>query len=126
MDGRRPVHLTIDACTTRRLTESDVYYFLKEAPEQLDMTRIQPVVVAEHEGDLHGYCLIAESHISLHAENTGRVFVDFFSCKPFDRERATAFAIEKLNLTDVKTYAITERLNLSGPSTPVEARVPVA
>ncbi len=42
-----------------------------------------------------GFIVIAESHISIHTfQEKSYVFVDIFSCKPFDHEHARDMIIE--------------------------------
>lgn len=65
--------------------------YLNEVPERIDMTKItQPYVfpyagkIPEDRG-ITGQVVIAESHLSVHSfTEKGFVFLDIFSCKPFD------------------------------------------
>ncbi|MFC1483662.1 adenosylmethionine decarboxylase [Candidatus Neomarinimicrobiota bacterium] len=44
-----------------------------------------------------GFLVLAESHISIHTfSNVGYVYLDIFSCKQFDVEKAKAFIINAL------------------------------
>jgi S-adenosylmethionine decarboxylase len=71
------------------------FKLLNDLPDIIGMTKItQPYVfrysapVPEDEG-ITGVVIIAESHISLHTYPGKRfVFVDLFSCKPFDVDMA--------------------------------------
>lgn len=91
-------HLMLDLgeCNPEILNDLDAcFHLLNELPEEIGMTKItQPYVfrycgqVPEDAG-ITGVTIIAESHISLHTYPHKRfVFVDLFSCKPFDVERA--------------------------------------
>jgi S-adenosylmethionine decarboxylase len=91
-------HLMLDLanCDPAILDDLDACFtLLNELPEKVGMTKItQPYVfrykglIPEDEG-ITGVTVIAESHISLHTyPHKGFAFVDLFSCKPFDVERA--------------------------------------
>ena len=60
-----------------------------------------PVVVKgqPYNPGLTGFVVIDYSAISIHTfSKTGQVFVDVFSCKPFDNKRAEAYIIKFLSL----------------------------
>jgi S-adenosylmethionine decarboxylase len=91
-------HITLDlkGCPKEVLSDYNLHFnYLKSLPELIRMTPItQPYVfpysglVPEDKG-ITGIVIIAESHISVHSfENKGYCFVDIFSCKDFDVERA--------------------------------------
>lgn len=91
-------HLMLDLndCNPAILDDLDACFrLLNELPEKIGMTKItQPYVfrytglIPEDEG-ITGVAIIAESHISLHTYPQKRfVFVDLFSCKPFDVKEA--------------------------------------
>lgn len=91
-------HLMLDLsdCNPTILDNLEACFkLLSELPEKIGMTKItQPYVfrysapAPEDEG-ITGVTIIAESHISLHTYPRKRfAFVDLFSCKPFDVERA--------------------------------------
>jgi S-adenosylmethionine decarboxylase len=97
-------HLMLDLsdCNATILNDLDACFgLLNELPERIGMTKItQPYVfrycgaVPEDEG-ITGVTIIAESHISLHTyPKKDFVFVDIFSCKPFDVERAKDHVIQ--------------------------------
>jgi S-adenosylmethionine decarboxylase len=97
-------HLMLDLgnCDPRILDDLDACFtLLSELPDKIGMTRItQPYVfrykcpIPEEEG-ITGVTVIAESHISLHTyPRKGFVFVDLFSCKPFDVERAKDYIVQ--------------------------------
>ena len=97
-------HLMLDLadCDPGILNDLDACFtILNELPEEIGMTKItQPYVfrykglIPEDEG-ITGVTVIAESHISLHTyPQKGFVFVDLFSCKPFDVERARGYIVQ--------------------------------
>ena len=97
-------HLTLDliGCPKEILQDYNLHFnLLKELPEMIGMTPItQPYVfpysglVPEDRG-ITGIVIIAESHLSVHSfEDKGYTFIDMFSCKPFDVEKAEKFIID--------------------------------
>lgn len=97
-------HLMLDLneCNSEILNDLDACFkLLNELPEMIGMTKItQPYVfrysglIPEDEG-ITGVTVIAESHISLHTYPVKDfVFVDLFSCKPFDVERARDYIVQ--------------------------------
>lgn len=91
-------HITLDlkGCPKEVLSDYNLHFdYLKSLPGLIHMTPItQPYVfpysglVPEDKG-ITGIVIIAESHISVHSfEDKGYCFVDIFSCKDFDVERA--------------------------------------
>lgn len=97
-------HLMLDLneCNSEILNDLDACFkLLNELPEMIGMTKItQPYVfrysglIPEDEG-ITGVTVIAESHISLHTyPRKDFVFVDLFSCKPFDVERAKDYIVQ--------------------------------
>jgi S-adenosylmethionine decarboxylase len=96
-------HLMLDLndCDPAVLDDLNVCFdFLNELPSMIGMTKItQPYVFRyaapepEDQG-ITGVAIIAESHISLHTYPKKRfAFVDIFSCKPFDVEKARIHVI---------------------------------
>jgi S-adenosylmethionine decarboxylase len=97
-------HLMLDLndCDSAILDDLEACFrLLNELPEKIGMTKItQPYVfrycgsVPEDEG-ITGVTIIAESHISLHTyPKKNFVFVDIFSCKPFDVEGARDHVVQ--------------------------------
>ena len=91
-------HITLDlkGCPKEVLSDYNLNFdYLKSLPGLIHMTPItQPYVfpysglVPEDKG-ITGIVIIAESHISVHSfEDKGYCFIDIFSCKDFDVERA--------------------------------------
>lgn len=88
--------MDLSECDRAILDDLDACFkLLNTLPEKIGMTKItQPYVfrysgpIPEDDG-ITGVTIIAESHISLHTyPRKGYVFVDLFSCKPFDVEEA--------------------------------------
>ena len=111
-------HLMLDLsdCDPERLNDLDLCFeLLNGIPDQIGMTKItQPHVfrysglVPEDEG-ITGMVIIAESHISLHTFPQKRYcFVDIFSCKPFEVERAKQRFIEAFGSLSPEVF-VTER-----------------
>ena len=63
-------------------TVDTVRAYLDEAVKATGLTRFGPEVVEENGAILMGFQMIAESHVSVHADrDTGRGWADVFSCK---------------------------------------------
>ena len=93
------LHVTIDAsgCNKRKLASVTlVYDILNKLPDRIGMTKMTlPYVVkwldkfAHGTEGISGFVMIAESHISIHTfPDQDYVFMDIFSCKSFDAEKA--------------------------------------
>jgi S-adenosylmethionine decarboxylase len=97
MNGYGP-HLMLDLgeCNPDILNDLDACFnLLNELPGEIGMTKITQPYVFRYSGQvpedagITGVTIIAESHISLHTyPHKNFVFVDLFSCKPFDVESA--------------------------------------
>jgi len=97
-------HLTLDLnkCNKNKLSDYNlVFNLLNELPEKIGMTKItQPYVfpyngLNQEDSGITGIVIIAESHISLHSFiEKDYVFIDVFSCKPFDVEFAKKYFID--------------------------------
>ena len=107
------LHVTIDAswCNKRKLASVTlVYDILNKLPEKIGMTKMTlPYVVKWMDKFSHGtegisgFVMIAESHISVHTfPDQDYVFMDIFSCKNFDAERAIKYLI---NAFEAKKFA---------------------
>jgi len=94
-------HLTIDVKNASQSKLSDInlhFEFLNSLPKLIGMTPItQPYVfpysglVPEDKG-ITGFQVIAESHISIHSfQEKGWCFIDIFSCKNFDVDKAIEY-----------------------------------
>ena len=97
-------HITLDlkGCPKETLSNYSLHFdYLKNLPELIHMNPItQPYVfpysglVPEDKG-ITGIVIIAESHISVHSfEEKGYCFIDIFSCKDMDVERAIEITLD--------------------------------
>ena len=104
------LHVTIDAsgCNKRKLMSVTlVYDILNKLPEKIGMTKMTlPYVVkwldkfANGTEGISGFAMIAESHISIHTfPDQDYVFMDIFSCKNFDAERAIKYLVDAFGAT---------------------------
>ncbi len=109
-------HLMLDLseCDQRRIGDLDfIFQFLSTLPDKIGMVKItQPYVfpygglVPEDRG-VTGFVVIAESHLSVHTfVEKGYAFVDLFSCKPFDTDRARDLIIEAFVSKKPEVYMI--------------------
>lgn len=97
-------HLTLDLkdCNPDKLQDFDlVFDVLNRLPDKIGMTKITQPYVFKYAGlvpedvGITGFVVIAESHISVHTfQQKGYVFIDLFSCKPFDYKFAERFLID--------------------------------
>jgi S-adenosylmethionine decarboxylase len=97
-------HLMLDLgeCNPDILNNLDACFnLLNDLPEKIGMTKITQPYVFRYDGripedaGITGVTIIAESHISLHTyPQKNFVFVDLFSCKPFDVENAKDYIIQ--------------------------------
>jgi len=107
-------HLMLDLnnCDPETLNDLDAcYQLLNDIPEKIGMTKITRPYVFRYEGSyenddgITGVVIIAESHISLHAyPRKNFVFVDLFSCKPFDVEGAKHYIIDYFKSKSPKVH----------------------
>lgn len=103
----KPIHLVVEGILDTTPTILDVGKFLAGLPMQIGMTPIAPRYV--HKGDdsntLVGFQIIAESHISVHVKENA-IFVDVFSCKPFNTQIALAYLRECFSLECIHYYML--------------------
>ncbi len=103
-------HITIDlkGCPKETLSNYELHFnYLKNLPELISMTPITQPYVFPYSGlvpddkGITGIVIIAESHISVHSfEEKGYCFVDIFSCKDMDVERAIQITLDTFKPTD--------------------------
>ena len=83
------VHLLIDGRLSQSLSATRLNSFLRHFPAYIHMHRFTNPMVYSVPAGCAGIVGIAESHIAVHV--TGDLaWVDVFSCKDFDTDRATA------------------------------------
>lgn len=128
-------HLTLDlsGCNKEKLKDLDfVFGLLNNLPDMIGMTKItQPMVfpysglVPEDKG-ITGMVIIAESHISVHTfQEKDYVFVDIFSCKPFDYEKAAEFLINAFEAREVEKNVVQRGLNFPREGTADQLKISV-
>lgn len=97
-------HTIFDAFDIDQLLLSDEHFMfgmLMEMPGLVGMKILSgPNLVRDydtgHEG-LTGFVIIDFSHISIHTfRDTQEIFIDIFSCKPFDQDAIREYLYEKL------------------------------
>ena len=103
-------HLTLDlkGCPQHLLSDLSLHFkWLKELPHLIDMTPITQPYVFPYEGlvpgdrGITGIAIIAESHLSIHSfEEKGWCYIDIFSCRGFDTEKAIAITKEFFHPTE--------------------------
>jgi len=97
-------HLTVDAygCGREALASLEaVHGFLDRMPGVIGMEKITKPYAFRHlappdpEWGITGVVIIATSHISFHSyPQLGMAFIDVFSCRAFDEEKALEFVGE--------------------------------
>ncbi len=114
-------HITIDAsrCDFEKLASREVVYnILDGLPEMLGMTKIMEPLIVEWVDKFattpgySGFVMIAESHISIHTfPDQDYVFIDIFSCRPFDTEAAIDYLVKAFGAKRVETNMVKRGLN---------------
>lgn len=115
------VHLMLDlsTCNQDRLTNQEfVYDILNKLPDLIGMTKmgLPSAVKWLDKGaavpGISGFVMIAESHISVHTfPEKDYVFVDVFSCRGFDTEKAAQFFIDSFEAKKVTKNEIKRGLD---------------
>ena len=111
------LHVTIDAsgCNKKKLASVTlVYDILNKLPEKIGMTKMTlPYVVkwldkfAEGTEGISGFVMIAESHISIHTfPDQDYVFMDIFSCRDFDADRAIKYMLNAFESTKCEKHIL--------------------
>ncbi len=100
-------HLMLDlgGCDKKALESLDLIFdILNQLPDKIGMTKITQPYVFKYNGvvpddwGITGTVIIAESHISIHTfPEKNYVFIDLFSCKPFNIERAKRYLMKIFN-----------------------------
>ncbi|MBI4149767.1 adenosylmethionine decarboxylase [Candidatus Woesearchaeota archaeon] len=114
-------HLTFDArgCDKAKLTDQNfVYRLLNEMPELIGMTKISLPYVVEWldkwatTPGYTGFVILAESHISLHTfPDSEYIFIDIFSCREFNVDKAMDYLITAFNAKHVTTNVVQRGLD---------------
>lgn len=109
-------HVTIDlkGCPKEILSDYNLHFnYLKMLPELIEMTPItQPYVfpysgLVPEDSGITGILIIAESHLSIHSfEEKGYSFVDIFSCKEFNVEKAIKITLDIFKPIDYEVNVV--------------------
>ena len=99
-------HLIFDAigCNPKMITEEKfVFKLLMEIPKLIGMKVLAgPNLIRDYNPDnlgITGIEIVSFSHISIHTfGNTKEVFVDIFSCRPFDYGKITNYLYKSLKI----------------------------
>ena len=92
-------------CNPRKLSDlSFIYNLLDELPDVISMHKITApytFIYRPHdnpaEWGISGFVIIAESHVSIDTfPDRGHAFVDIFSCKQFDLNKAMNYVVSNL------------------------------
>lgn len=108
------MHLLLDGVSDGRLFRHGgiglVHRWLDRTVEALAVTPLERMVLRRAES-LHAFLIIAESHLSLEALETGEVWVDIFSCKEFKETVALRLAVGILGLERHRMRVFRDRLS---------------
>ena len=114
-------HLTLDIwqCDNDKLNDiALITKLLNELPDKIGMTKIIPPYVFHYSGivpdenGITGIVLIAESHISIHTfTEKDFVFIDVFSCKPFDFDFVKDYFINEFQARKADYSIISRGIN---------------
>ena len=118
-------HLTIDASGCDRATlvnQLAIYRLLDELPGKIGMTKMTLPYVVEWldkwaaTPGFSGFVMLAESHISLHTfPDSDYVFIDIFSCRMFDVEKATKLLVDAFGAKKVTVNVVHRGLDFPRP-----------
>lgn len=100
-------HIIFDAigCDKKEIAdEAFVFNILIEIPKLIGMKILSgPNIVRDYNPDnlgITGVAIVSFSHITIHTfEKTGEIFIDIFSCKPFDYEKVKQYLSDKLKVS---------------------------
>lgn len=100
-------HIIFDAigCDKKLITtEKFVFQILMDIPKLIGMKILAgPNLVRDYNPknlSITGIAIINFSHISIHTfSRTGEIFIDIFSCKPFDYKKIKCYLFKKLKTT---------------------------
>lgn len=111
----KSVSIDLHGCAHERLTSADLLkQFVNEIIAIMDMEAHGPTYIDRFgDGELEGYSamqFIKTSTITVHLDEVGnRAFLDLFSCKDFDADKAAEFAKKFFAATTVTTTTINRR-----------------
>ena len=109
-------HIVFDAigCDAKMIAdEKFVFRLLMEIPKLVGMKILAgPNIIRDynpHNLGITGIAIISFSHISIHTfSDTKEVFIDVFSCRPFDYERVKRYLYKTLKISpkNVETLVV--------------------
>jgi S-adenosylmethionine decarboxylase len=109
-------HIIFDAigCDRNLLNDEHlIFRLLIEIPKLIDMKILSgPNIVRDYDENnlgITGFAIVSFSHISIHTfTNTQEIYVDVFSCKPFDYDKVRKYLHEKLKVSEeqVETFEV--------------------
>jgi len=110
-------HLTLDCggCDANAIRDHDtIYKFTKQLVKDIDMVAYgEPQIVDFGSGDKAGYTmvqLIETSNICAHFVNeTNDIYLDVFSCKPYDENTVMDLVRDYFNPTSIKRSYISRQ-----------------
>lgn len=106
VDGRRR-----DAPKGPAWTEGAVEEFLGRAVTHSGLMVIAGPVIKQFEGHIHGWTMIAESHVAVDLDvMRGMAYVELFSCRPFDVDGFVHLAVSSFGLMDYRMRLIDREL----------------
>jgi S-adenosylmethionine/arginine decarboxylase-like enzyme len=92
------VHLIFEGPGQQKLTMKRVGEYLLESIVESGMTLVEGPEVYRIGRGLQGYCILAESHTSIHITKGGYIFGDLFSCTGFDEQKVLECARGMLSM----------------------------
>ncbi len=103
-------HIIFDAigCNKKMIAnEKLVFQILMDIPKMIGMKiLVGPNIVRDYDlknTGITGVAIVSYSHITIHTfDKTGEVFIDVFSCRPFDIEKIRRYLFKKLKITTEK------------------------
>ena len=105
------MHLIIDSILSKPISPEDILNFLCNIPSSIGMNIILAPHVYKTDSGLGGIVVIAESHISVVTiEECKMVYIDVFSCKDFDTEKAEMICCQMLPLGNYTTRLLERSL----------------
>lgn len=107
-------HIIFDAmdCDKKMISnERFVFKILMDIPKLINMkVLVGPNLVRDYDPKntgITGVAIVSYSHITIHTfDKTGEVFIDVFSCRPFDTEKIRRYLFKKLRTTPNKVETL--------------------
>jgi len=119
--GDKGVHYIINACgCERNLADTEaVRKMLLDLVRMAGMNKLSEPTVVFHNAKnklnsgVTGIILLSESHISIHTySERGDIYMDMFSCRPFDVDIVKAYVTELFGMAEIDEQVIRRGLIL--------------